>query len=175
MNYKRYKISRNLAWEILYREKVCELPVNMTALCKSMGIALKYSEAIADGYSMFLDGKPYIIVNPTMSVERQRFTVAHEMGHIMLDHITNVYTYDHESEREANVFASRLLAPACVLWGCNVQSADDIIQLCRISRQAADIRWKRMQFLYTRQMFLTSKLEQKVYKRFSKFISDHRR
>lgn len=70
---------------------------------------------------------------------------------------------DNPIEQTANVFASRLLAPACVLWGCGVQSAEDIAQLCDISRAAAEFRWSRMQELYRRQRFLTSPLERLVY------------
>ena len=78
--------------------------------------------------------------------------------------------YHNDIEREANVFASRLLAPACVLWGCNVQSPEEIMQLCDISHQAAQFRYNRMKVLYERQKFLTSPLEKKVYKQFKSFM-----
>lgn len=81
---------------------------------------------------------------------------------------------DNPIEQAANVFASRLLAPACVLWGCGVQSAEDIEQLCDISRAAAEFRWTRMQELYRRQRFLTSPLERLVYDQFADYIRGHR-
>ena len=71
-------------------------------------------------------------------------------------------------------FASRLLAPACVLWGCGVRSAEDIERLCDISRAAAEFRWSRMQELYRRQRFLTSPLERLVYAQFEDYIKGHR-
>jgi len=61
------------------------------------------------------------------------------------------------------VFASRFLAPACVLWGLNVHTAADIARFCEISKEAAEIRAKRMAELYKRNMFLTSPLERRVY------------
>lgn len=70
--------------------------------------------------------------------------------------------------------ASRLLAPACVLWGCGVRSAEDIERLCDISRAAAEFRWSRMQELYRRQRFLTSPLERLVYAQFEDYIKGHR-
>ena len=33
MNYKDYQKSRNLAWEILLREGVCALPVDVLEIC----------------------------------------------------------------------------------------------------------------------------------------------
>lgn len=81
---------------------------------------------------------------------------------------------DNPIEQAANVFASRLLAPACVLWGCGVQSAEDIERLCDISRAAAEFRWTRMQELYRRQRFLTSPLERLVYAQFEDYIKGHR-
>ena len=81
---------------------------------------------------------------------------------------------DNPIEQAANVFASRLLAPACVLWGCGVQSAEDIERLCDISRAAADFRWSRMQELYRRQRFLSSPLERLVYDQFADYIKGHR-
>jgi len=72
------------------------------------------------------------------------------------------------------VFASRFLAPACVLWGLNVHTAADIARICEISAEAAGIRAKRMAELYKRNMFLTSPLERRVYGQFEKFIEQNR-
>ena len=73
-------------------------------------------------------------------------------------------------EREANVFASRLLAPACVLWALDVKTPEQIAALCRISHQSASFRAERMQILYQRNRFLSSPLERKVYEQFTEFI-----
>ena len=50
-----------------------------------------------------------------MSTERKRFTVAHEIGHIVLEHITfngqsSQYS-SHSQEKEADCFAGNLLVP----------------------------------------------------------------
>lgn len=73
-------------------------------------------------------------------------------------------------KQTANMFAARLLAPACVLWGCGVRSAADIMRLCDISEQSAEYRWARMQELYKRGKFLTHPLERAVYEQFSDYI-----
>ncbi|MEG1551166.1 MAG: hypothetical protein RR355_02735, partial [Oscillospiraceae bacterium] len=76
-----------------------------------------------------------------------------------------------ETEIQADIFASRLLAPACVLWGLNLHTADEIMSACNISHSAAQIRAERMAILYSRNVFLQSDLEKKVYSNFSEFIN----
>lgn len=184
MNYKKYKISRNLAWEVLLQEEVNKLPVSTSGLCRQMGVTLVYGtpDEQSAGFSTIVDGKMYIVVREGMSAGRTRFTVAHELGHILLGHVGRYQLVNREPdpgdnpiEQEANVFASRLLAPACVLWGCGVKTPEEIARLCDISLQAAQIRAGRMEELYKRGRFLTSPLERRVYEQFLPFISAHRR
>ncbi len=181
MNYKNYQNSRNSTWHLLLDLGIKELPIKITDLCRRIGIPVKFSDlgAEQDGYTVMVDGQPIIVINSLKrgNAARMRFTVAHELGHIMLGHV-GVYElvnrepspYDNEIEQQANIFASRLLAPACVLWGCRVSSPEEIMQLCDISHQAAQFRYNRMKVLYERNKFLTSPLEKKVYKQFKHFI-----
>ncbi len=165
------------------REKVCSLPISVSTLCRSMGINVKLYDGNgeSDGESTIVDGQPWILVSRHKPVPRQRFTAAHELGHILLGHVGEGRLVNREPspadapiEKEANVFASRLLAPACVLWGCGVRSAQDIIELCDISRQSAEFRWQRIQVLQGRGRFLTSALERRVYEQFADYIAAHR-
>lgn len=182
MNYKEYKNARNLSWNILIQEKITELPINIVKLCKHLGIKVKYYIPTDDndGECTIIKNVPYILVNKNCSKQRKRFTIAHELGHILLDHVGKYQLVNREPsptdnpiEQSANVFASRLLAPACVLWGCNVQNADEIVKLCDISKQAAEYRMERMKELYQRNKFLISPLEKQVYKQFENFILNH--
>lgn len=66
------------------------------------------------------EGDSFIIgYNQEKHVHRQRFTVAHEIGHLVLGHTQNNYNFDLDcnkpEEREANVFAAELLIPAEML------------------------------------------------------------
>lgn len=181
MNYKNYQKSRNATWEMLLDLKIKELPVKITDLCRRIGVPVKFADlgAEQDGYSAIVNGEPIIVINSLKrgNSARMRFTVAHELGHIMLGHV-GVYELvnrepspgDNEIEQQANIFASRLLAPACVLWGCNVKSPEEIMQLCDISHQAAQFRFNRMKVLYERNKFLTSPLERQVYQQFKPFV-----
>lgn len=177
MNYRDYRNARDAAWQILLDCGVDQLPVRTTILCRKLGINLVEGEISQDGYSTIICGVPYIVVKESLSSRRKRFTVAHEMGHILLGHVGKYELVNREPsesdnpiEREANIFASRLLAPACVLWGCGITTAEEIAELCDISQQAARIRALRMEELYRRNGFLQSPLEREVYHQFLPFI-----
>lgn len=180
MLYFDYKVSRNLAWEILIREQVTSLPVRIVPLCRQMGIrvVLHNDPKLGDGYCGMIGGKPHIFVCEGCYRPRQRFTAAHELGHILLGHAGKYELVNREPsatdnpiEQAANVFASRLLAPACVLWACNAFTPEAIADLCDISMQAAAFRAERMGLLRKRGKFLASSLERQVYAQFREFIA----
>ena len=186
MNYKLYKRSRDLAWRILLRERVCELPVDVLEICRRMGIRVReYGDELAhrgDGFSYIARGKACIYVRRGQSWQRCRFTIAHELGHILLGHVKRFELVNREPlseddpiEQAANGFAARLLAPVCVLWGCGVSSAAEIARLCDISMTAAGYRWERLQVLLERDKFLSSRLERKVFRRFEKYIEKNQK
>lgn len=179
MDYRRYKVSRDLAWQVLLNEGVRELPVKVVALCNQMGIRVTYYDPVdeSDGYSTIWMGRPRIFVSRQCSPERQRFTVAHELGHILLGHVGEYELVNREPdprdnpiEQEANVFASRLLAPACVLWALDAWEPEQIAKICSISYQSASFRAERMAKTRYRGKYLTSPLEQEVYNQFADFI-----
>lgn len=181
MNYKDYQNARDAAWKILLDCNVDRLPVEITQVCRKLGVPVRLYEPPDgnDGVSLVYNGQPIILVSAKAPTARQRFTCAHELGHIILGHV-GVYELrnrepaatDNPIEQAANVFASRILAPACVLWGCGVFEAEEISRLCNISRQAAGFRAERMKELNRRGKFLTSPLEQEVYKRFVPYIEE---
>lgn len=183
MDYKIYQQSRDAVWQLLLDLNICELPVSVTKICKELNIKVKLYEPQDDndGYSYIKDGQPYNFISKNATVQRQRFTAAHELGHIILGH-TGKYMLvnrepseqDNPIEQSANVFASRLLAPACVLWGLGVTEAEQIAKICDISLQSAEYRMKRMNKLYARNRFLTSHIEAQVFDQFKPFIIKNR-
>lgn len=183
MNYKDYQISRDLAWKILLQERVTQLPVKITRLCRQMGIEvhLYVPSDNNDGRCTIVGGVPHIYVSAQCPPQRQRFSCAHELGHILLGHVDEGDLVNREPspkdnpiEQAANVFAARLLAPACVLWALNARTPEEIAALCDISHSAAKFRAERMQNLYQRGKFLASPLERAVYEQFSEFIRKYR-
>lgn len=183
-SYGLYKKVRNASWQILIDNKITALPVDVVAIAAQNDIViLKNSVAHElreneDGVSILDSDIWYIIYNDSAeSMWRKRFTIAHEFGHIFLGHplIAGYHrrTKDGEKplvESEADMFAARLLCPACVLWGLNLHTADEISNVCQVSKESAKIRANRMEELYRRDKFLTSPVEKELFKQFECFI-----
>lgn len=196
MDYSKYQKSRDLSWRILLDSRIDKLPVKVSEICKRRGIrVVRYSTAEQLFQRFHLhdradknDGFTFdniVFYNDSQPTGRQRFTVAHELGHILLHNGKGIYNRepcadDNPIEQEANVFASRLLAPACVLWGIGAATAQQISDLCNISIQSAEFRMERMRQLYARESehiqkygrscFLLSPKERAVYQQFLSFI-----
>lgn len=70
---------------------------------------------------------------------RFKFTVAHELGHIILNHFTytdNSLYMDYIMEREANIFVDELLMPtAAILW--KRYNAKEVAEIYEVSVSAA--------------------------------------
>lgn len=128
-------------------------------------------------------GEWVIVYDDSDSIGRKRFTIAHELGHILLGHPlrdgtqhTRTFNLDRpEIESEADMFAARVLSPACVLWALNLHTAQEIANVCGISYTAAQIRADRMKILYARQKFLTSPLERRVLEAFQPWIEQQKK
>lgn len=177
--YNDYKQARNLSWEVLIKQNIQYLPVDLKQIFRNIGIkATSYEKGkeiidqcgfneytINDGFSIAVDGRYYIFCDGNQLETRLRFTLAHELGHILLGHVdhenvacrANVTIWNKGEAEEpnpleaaANVFASRLLAPACVLHSVGATTPDDIAGLCGLSRRAAEIRARRMEELEKR-------------------------
>lgn len=72
-----------------------------------------------DGITRRENDEIFILYNNSVSVTRQRFTVAHELGHLYLGHVHGGSSIDFGSqnfdEAEANQFAAHLLMPPSLL------------------------------------------------------------
>ncbi len=184
--YGRYQKARNAAWRIILDFNINSLPVDILGLINQLDITVLLNsdvnmlEPLEMAISIFAEGKCYIIYDDTLPYEVVRFTLAHELGHIVLGH-NLIESIDEriliselipKAEREADTFASRLLAPACVLGGLGIKNYEDIARLCEISLPAAKVRAKRMEELYKRNKFLTSLQEKKVYAQFEEFTTN---
>ena len=184
--YRKYKEARDAAWRVLIDNNIRELPVSLSQIAKNNGITIvKDSEAKmlspgVSGMSILEDGKWYIVYNDTESAGRRKFTIAHELGHIFLGHeLKGVHRRTFakvrpQEEKDADSFAVRLLAPACVLWGLGLHTAEEIQKACGLSRAAAEHRAKRMEVLYERNKFLTSRLERQVWENFSEWVEKNK-
>lgn len=186
--YGAYANVRDLAWRVLLDNNISALPVNTVGIAGASGVSIIKNSEVDElkstevGASIYDGEKWYIVYDDTVSKERIRFTIAHELGHIFLGHplklgyhARTIDTDKPETEKQADMFAIRLLAPSCVIWGLGLHTAEEIQNYCNISYSAAKARASRMQILYERNKFLSTDLERKVYANFEKYISTHRR
>lgn len=184
--YQNYKNARDRAWKTLIECIVNQLPVNLAVIANSYNISIiKYSQSngtfTGDGFSTMIDGKLIIYYNDIdYPITRQRFTIAHELGHCLLGHVLEgekTFRFNSESDKyndpeeiQANVFARDILMPATVLHSLNANSAEDIAKICNVSMQSAEIRYKRLMELNKRGMYNTHPLERQVYGQFKDYI-----
>jgi Zn-dependent peptidase ImmA (M78 family) len=125
------KKAEQAAMEILRRFRVEKAPVPVDQIAKKLGATLQYEPFDGDedvSAMLFRDDKRIIIgVNSAHARTRQRFSIAHECGHLQL-HKGKMYVdarvnfrdalssqaVDSE-EIEANAFAAELLMPRSFL------------------------------------------------------------
>ncbi len=98
-----------------------EVPVDVQHLVSELGgrIEVRF-DASLEPESLYIDGKGgfTVFVARNTSLARDRFTIAHELGHLLLHHdpasgSASFRRYGRSrSETEANVFAGALLMPA---------------------------------------------------------------
>ena len=180
--------TRNAAWQLLIDNKICKLPVNVIEICNRSDISIIKNSSVHElrigevAVSVLDHDKWYVIYDDTISKQRARYTIAHELGHIFLGHPLkagyHARTIDidkPETEWQADRFAAGFLAPACVLWGLGLHTVDEIRSVCNISYAAAEIRAARMEVLYKRNKFLLNPLERQVYEKFKGFIEQNKK
>ncbi len=130
----RRGLIRQQAESLLAKFKVAGGPVPVEKIARSLGIDIK-PDNVDDDLSGFIvrDGRSkrtVIGVNKSHHARRQRFTIAHELGHYLLHKGQTVHLDENRGaftvnlrnsesakgedpeEREANLFAAELLMPA---------------------------------------------------------------
>lgn len=200
-----YKKSRDLAWKILINNGISTLPVDVVSICRKEKITLftykqsmnlisnlALEDSIKDNDAFSINSM--IFYDDTKPRERQRFSIAHELGHIFLHSETSgkatVYNRepspnDNPLEAEANIFASRILAPLCVLQFLNLNSINEVAEYCDISFSAAKLRFARLCEIRQRNSkrrkeknhgtFLISKLERQLVENFKDYIEKNKK
>lgn len=114
----------NMAHLVLKRNEINSLPVPINIIGKSFAeIIIKNIPFDFDGLTLSSNGKTRIYLNSNVSFTRQNFTLAHEIGHVVIpwhtgtivDTNPSTYTEYDEFESEANLFASELLLPSFII------------------------------------------------------------
>lgn len=121
------KRAAKAARELLSKFNVTSPPVNVESIAKQLDISIlktPQTEADLSGFLVRERNKTIVGINSAHDRKRQRFTIAHELGHYCLHRIVGVHVdrvkyrnsrssagTDFE-EIEANAFAAELLMPS---------------------------------------------------------------
>lgn len=163
------KKAERAALRVLDENDALEVPVPVEELARMLGADIRRQPFEGDVSGMLLrDGRRVVIgLNEGHARTRQRFSIAHELGHLVLhrgkplfvDHTIRMDLRDSQSatgteteEVEANAFAAQLLMPESLLreaveemrtCGSTVTDTDLVVQLAtrfEVSTQAMTFR-----------------------------------
>jgi len=139
--------ARNTARKLLKDAKIDKFPVLLKEVVKPIPDLYIDGKELMDGISGMqgtYKGRSFIRYNSGHSTKRNRFTVAHEIGHLLLGHtsICNRSTSLDPQEIEANEFAAELLMPLQMLKKeIEVQgSVSALSKACWVSEEAMSKR-----------------------------------
>lgn len=99
-----------------------------------------------------LYGVSFLFLNDTMPKSRQKFSLAHELGHVLLGHKLKNHQSDPREETEANVFAAQLLMPEQIIYEFEDRGAELsenlLIGSFDVSKAAALIRLETLEKIH---------------------------
>lgn len=173
--------------DFIKKNQVCILPVDVVSIAtKCKWIVVPYSKVTIElkefydeimytdwGFTIEYNGQYFIFYNDSIKIGSQRFTIAHEIGHIVLEHFLSSDATTRE--KEANLFASRLLMPLNVLNECKVQSKKEIEMLCGVSFTAASYRFEKLEKLRTNRKRQNNLEELQTIEQFREFIENYKK
>ena len=169
--FPRYDRATRIAQEFLLRDNIISFPINPFIIIEKHKWGLiTYAELAQkncihitrivkafqseDGFTMY-DGVNYTIAyNDTVrSKGRIKFTLMHEIGHIMLNHLVDYKetilmrnSLSDEKynilEKETNAFARNILSPVILVDELRLKSKEDIVYYFNVSETAASTRLK---------------------------------
>ena len=130
--------------KIKYEEKL--LPIKVEDIIKYRpDIKIEKEDLLGlDGYSIYnFKTKRYLIAldDVNYDLSRQRFTLAHELGHIFLQHHTKYkYLSDYVKEKSADAFAGELLMPREIMYKTAKFPPNYVLDLYGVSYSAYEKR-----------------------------------
>lgn len=152
----QYKEQRLSTAQILIEMKVREPPVPIFNLVEWLDVHLQFVPSPGwDGAVQSNNLHADIWIDATAATNRQRFTCAHELGHLMLhplgsmfrDHYSEEIGFHPPHEQDANRFAAAILMPKFMLHPRVYHTRATIPQIAEsfgVSVQALSIRLEQL-------------------------------
>ena len=153
----RSKYVRQKAHNILELAGISKPPVDVERVAKLLGfkvVPYDFDDPTVSGMLVLEDEVRAIAVNRVQHRHRQRFTVAHELGHFLSGHedydatdfverrkfyVDESFAAHDPNEQEANEFAAELLMPSDMLkqdLATGMRDAQQLAQRYQVSEQA---------------------------------------
>lgn len=153
-NKPRIGVARTLARKLLKDANLSNIPVSLQKLGDYLqaqhNLQLRGIRDFSDktsGATVTVNGEPTIAFNKNHGWYRRRFTIAHEIGHFIMNtghnDIGAALDTSNPVEAEANEFAAELLMPLQQFKkDCKneVSSIDDLAEKYQVSKEAAGWR-----------------------------------
>jgi len=150
MRLERAKLHGRWFFESL-DESLKDLPINLNKIVEANNWDLLFEDLYGqDGFTMFKfkNGKKKfrICIDPYNIVERKRFTLAHEIGHIILGHFEQYYDKELSSyeeyilDKEADMVAGEILMPYRTMLEHYNWSIKGLTYRYHVSKEAAQVR-----------------------------------
>lgn len=163
MDYDKIKYAVLGVYE---RCSINKLPFDCIYVISELGYScFKYSDMNIESYAACLklsddahtiDGKIYY--NDKKPRRRIKFSLMHELGHLVLD---------TEDETEANVFASNILAPSMAVYYSRLRNIREIANLFDISLECAKYAYESCQkWVYSAKHYGMTDIDKKMYYHF---------
>ncbi|WP_196601690.1 ImmA/IrrE family metallo-endopeptidase [Pectinatus frisingensis] len=143
--------------------KICVLTFAQAQQLLGLDFAFRIDYLIGmyklEAFSYKNNGRYLICYDETISpTARINFTIAHEIGHIQLNHLVNngmlprymFTTVKDPIEKEADIFAGELLRPPALLALAHCDNVDDIEDVCGITYGASIVGSKLVSKLETK-------------------------
>ena len=150
---KLYSIAEKLATELIIESNIFSLPIDPFCIAQQKGIEVRaYSELPSNilnelstkeqsGFSYFdpIINHSIIYFDDSQCYNRRRFTVAHELGHIVMNHKQDSAL----AEQLANHFAGYMLVPTPLIFVLDCEDYSEIKKHFSVSDDCAYIRFCR--------------------------------
>lgn len=112
MTEEQWQIEKIVAKILKTNFEEIRFPIDIKNLAKSLNIKIEYSDLKGEDGYIFKYKNSYMICIDDTDNFRNNFTLAHEVGHVVLGHLdTHEHLPYYVKERQANHFAGALLMP----------------------------------------------------------------
>lgn len=129
---------------LLFKLNVYSPPIDVLSIAQSIGVQVHFvSGAEWDGaVESDKNGNAEIYVNINQKPTAQRFTIAHELGHVLIHEPGSTYRDNWSldktdiAEIQANIFAANLLMPSWMVFAyATNKTINDLSKLFRVSER----------------------------------------